>query len=629
MGAVYLVRVRGPQERDRWALEPGREHLVGRLGPAKGALDVDLWPDLDVSRIHARIWFDDDVWWIEDLGSTNGTLVGGREIKGMGPMPLALGIEIQMGETALRFGPEQPEGPGLHDTMFELDLEAVGARVADPTRPSAAPQDGAPDDQVAQAERHLKAFYELGEVLRTAGSSEGPLENLVDLLEPGVEIRVGDNVLMLALPDLERSQPSNALVELEAEGQISTLVDATIPPFAMPGPGALNDRLAQAQRRLRVFYDFSEALGTAGSPERLLQILVEQVQRAIPAAQRGAVVLRDERGELLLKAHWPRGEPSMSTTWVERACANREAFIWAAPDDESGDLSLSVIRYHVQSAIYVPLVSGREVLGLVYVDNHDAREVFTPTDLELLRAIANQAAMFIKNHALQQDLLREEVVRSNLLRQFSHKIADRLLKERGRLRLGGERAEPVTVLVSDVRGFTALSATMPPDAVVQMLNEMFGVFIPIVFEHDGTVDKYVGDAMLAVFGSPEPDDRQWEKAVRAALEMQQAMQKLEDVWRMRGLPVCQIGIGIHTGAVVHGFVGSADRMEYTIIGDTVNRASRYCDGAGRGEVLISKAVYEHVYRMVEVLPKIIQTKHRETEPDLEAYVVTRLKGAPA
>ncbi|HEY7675678.1 MAG TPA: adenylate/guanylate cyclase domain-containing protein, partial [Candidatus Methylomirabilis sp.] len=558
MSALQLVRVRGPQERDQWVLEPGRQILVGRCDPDQGGIDIDLWPDWDVSRSHARIWIEGDACWIEDLNSRNGTLVSGREIKGSGPVRLGPGVDIQMGETVLMLAPPQWDPGETWDPVAELELEDQIAEGMDATLPPfAVPGAGALEDRLA----------------------------------PGGDIQMGETLLMRAPQQWDPGETWDPVPELELEGQITEVMDATIPPFAVPGAGALEDRLAQAQRQLKAFCDLSEAFGTADTPERLLHILAEQLRRAIPRARRGGVVLRGERGELLLKAHWPPGEPSVSTTWVERACAKREAFICTAPAEGPGDPSASVIQYHVQSAIYVPLIWGEEVLGLVYLDNPEAREAFAPGDLEIVRAIANPAALFIKNHALQQDLLREGVVRSNLLRQFSHKIADRLLKERGRLRLGGERADPVTLLVSDVRGFTTLSATMQPDDVVQMLNEMFGVFIPIIFKHDGTVDKYMGDSVLAVFGSPEPDDRQWEKAVGAALEMQRAMQKLGDVLRMRGLPICEIGIGVHTGGVVHGFIGSPERMEYTVIGDAVNRASRYCGGAGPGEIVISKAVY--------------------------------------
>ena len=218
------------------------------------------------------------------------------------------------------------------------------------------------------------------------------------------------------------------------------------------------------------------------------------------------------------------------------------------------------------------------------------------------------------------------MIRSNLLRQFSPHVVDHLealLQERGHLGLGGERVEPVTVLNSDVRGFTALSAEMDPGEVMEMLNQLFGVCIPIIFRFNGTVDKYIGDAILAVFGSPDPEsnDQQWADAVRAAVEMQRAVKRLGREWEAKGRPVFEIGIGIHTGAVLQGFIGSDEQMEYTVIGDTVNRASRYCSGAGRGEIVISPEVFRRVQAMVEAQPKTILAKHPGIEDAMEAYLV--------
>ena len=368
-------------------------------------------------------------------------------------------------------------------------------------------------------------------------------------------------------------------------------------------------------------------LSAADTLDSLVQILVEYLQKAIPNAQRGAVLLPGERGELLLKAHWPQGDHSISMTWIKRAYDRCEPFIWsAAAESHTGnETPESAIYYSVQSALYVPLLLGEQVLGVMCVDNYLTHEAFSGTDLELMRAIANQVAMFVRDHILRKDLKREEELRSHLSRQFSPKIAKRICATDSRLRAGGERVDPVTILVTDVRSFTALSAEMEPDEVVRMLNEMFDAFVPIVFEHDGVVDKYVGDSVLAVFGSPEKDDDQCEKAVKAALEMQRAVRKLGEGRKVRRLPVFDVGISVHTGAVIHGFIGSAERLEYTVIGDTVNRASRYCNGAAAGEVVISQTVYERVYHLVNVQPKVIKTKHPEIEADLKAFVVKDLK----
>jgi class 3 adenylate cyclase len=155
-----------------------------------------------------------------------------------------------------------------------------------------------------------------------------------------------------------------------------------------------------------------------------------------------------------------------------------------------------------------------------------------------------------------------------------------------------------------------------------MLNEYLPALTAPILQQEGTVDKFIGDAVLAVFGSPEPDAQQYEKAVRAALAMQTAAEGLSEARRRRNQPTCRVGIGIHCGDVVHGFVGSQERMEFTVVGDAVNRTSRYCDAAQGGEVLISPDVFRHVHRVFNTLEKEIVAKHDEK---LRAHLVTGIK----
>ena len=178
--------------------------------------------------------------------------------------------------------------------------------------------------------------------------------------------------------------------------------------------------------------------------------------------------------------------------------------------------------------------------------------------------------MCIAMHHLRERLRKEANIKSHLLRQFSPKVADQLLSHKGGVRLGGRRNE-VTILSSDIRGFAQLSRDMEPDEVVDLLNQYWKVVVPVIFAYNGTVDKFMGDAVLAVFGSPEPDVNQQSNAVRAALEMQTALSRVNALRREAKLPASDFGIGIHCGQAVHGFVGTTDRMEFTVIGDTVNR----------------------------------------------------------
>jgi adenylate cyclase len=534
--------------------KPITEVIFGRAHASRH-VDIDLSGDAYVSRIHARIVFENEDYWIEDLGSRHGTWVEGERVttKTM----LAPGKNVQLGQTTVLLLSESRPLPDV-----PRDIVAAGAQ---PNR-------------------------------RDSTTS----------LDFGMEW-LATNTTILQEDETE-----------EQEGSIVTSLSEQNPPFSAPVVSSEQEAVSLARK----FYEMSQALVSATSLDALLQILAMQLQQAIPAAQRGAVLLRDRQGRLLLKDHWPPGSPAVSVTLAQRACQQREAFIWS--DQTDGPQPDSAIFYGIKSAIYVPLLWKDNVLGVISVNNHDTHSLLTVADLDLLRAFASQATVSIKNQMLQQDLQREEAARLNLLRQFPPSIASRMLRDRGYLKLSGEQIAPVTILVSDIRGFTTLSATMEPNDVVQMLNEMFSTLTPIIFDHKGIVDKYIGDAILAVFGSPETDDHQCEHAVMAALDMQHAMQELADRRERHGLPRCDIGIGIHTGAVVHGFVGSPERMEYTVIGDTVNQASRHCDGANPCEIIISRQVYGRVFSLVQVTPKTIWSKHYDTEGTTEAFVVQGL-----
>jgi adenylate cyclase len=487
-------------------LSNGESVVIGRQ-----KAELDLTPDLQVSQTHARISHESGGWFIEDLGSRNGTLVNGHEIREK--TKLKRTDQIIIGETKIKI-------EGQQDTAIE--------------------------------------------------------------------------------------------------GKRFSTVLATEPAALTPAAPALDI----ARTRLSVFYEVGAAFASTDSVDLLLTKLVEQVLRAIPLAQRGALLLREPRGQLLLKAHVPEGQPSTSLSMAEQAIEKKEAFIWRRT--ENLPVSGSILRSETQCALYAPLILRDEVLGVMHVDSCLEAKAFTDEDLYLLMALSYQAAMVVKFQSTLKALRDEAAIRTDMMRWFSPKIAKRLAG-RGNIWSGGERVQ-ATILCSDIRGFTALSAHMEPNNVVKSLNETFELLIPILVKYDGTVDKYVGDSILAVFGTPEPDANQWEHAVRAGIEMQAAMNDLAKVWRLKGREPFEIGIGIHTGEILHGIIGAHDRMEFTIIGDAVNRAARYCDSAAKGEVVISKEVYERVFGLVDVTPKTIMGKHVDTEGKLQGYVVKKLKG---
>ena len=374
----------------------------------------------------------------------------------------------------------------------------------------------------------------------------------------------------------------------------------------------------EAERRLAILYELPLQFGAEVQLDSLLEIIVRRLLDLVPGSARAALALKaPDTNKLLLKVHVPKGEPHISMTLAQRALEHGVGFIWR----RETDLTVTQVENMADGAMYAPLLWNGKAVGVVVLDNYQKPYVFGDDDLKLLMAIAQHAAMAVANQVLQDELRRESIAKSNLLRQFSPKIAERIVNHRGRLQLGSERCE-ATILFADIRGFSQLSRKMEPEAVVELLNYYFAGLLPVIFAYDGSIDKYAGDVILSIFGSPEPDAAQFEKALRAAVGMQEKMSELNSMRETAGQVGCNIGIGIHCGEVVHGFVGMPDRMAFAVIGDAVNRTARYCDGAKAGEVLISPELYERVWRIVRHAESVtVDAKYHE---QISAYRITEL-----
>ena len=279
----------------------------------------------------------------------------------------------------------------------------------------------------------------------------------------------------------------------------------------------------------------------------------------------------------------------------------------------------SIVLQQIRSVICAPLLVRDEVQGVIYIDQGRVA-AFSADDLDLVNAVAAQAAIALENvHALAR-LTREAEARAAYSRFLPAHVVEDLLNHPETLRLGGVN-QTATVLFADIRGFTRISARFDPEHVVIMLNEYFGEMTDIIFKHGGTLDKYIGDGLMALFGAPYagPDDPS--NAVAAAIEMQQRMTILKERFLANGekWQELHIGIGINTGVVTVGYVGSARRLDYTAIGDTVNMASRLESNAPPGAIYISRSTYEGLRGQFECRPLQIKVKGRD-EP-LDCYQV--------
>lgn len=198
---------------------------------------------------------------------------------------------------------------------------------------------------------------------------------------------------------------------------------------------------------------------------------------------------------------------------------------------------------------------------------------------------------------MAKSLREKEVIKGAFSKYVTKSVVDRILEHQDGLKLGGEK-KTITIFFSDIRGFTPMSEVLSAEEVVHILNEYFTAMTAIIFKYEGTLDKFMGDAIMAVFGAPIEMADHAERAVLAAIEMSEKMKQLQAKWKTEGKKEVNIGIGINTGEAVVGNIGSNERMEYTAIGDNVNLTQRLESVAEKGQILISSATYEKVKHKV-------------------------------
>jgi len=248
----------------------------------------------------------------------------------------------------------------------------------------------------------------------------------------------------------------------------------------------------------------------------------------------------------------------------------------------------------------VPLKIKENAIGVLNVGDKTEGH-FTAADMKFLSSLASQSASSIEKARLYRNIENEARLRSNFQRYLSPAIVDDIVKGGRDLTLGGEEVE-CSILFSDICGFTAMTEKEKPETIIRLLNEYFSVMTEIIFRNHGTLDKFIGDSIMAIFGAPIPSPVTHLNAVVAAIEMQQSLVRLRAKWEAEGLPVFRQRIGINTGWVVAGNIGSPDRMDYTVIGDVVNLASRMESNAKPMTTLISQYTYEKVKENVKVRP---------------------------
>jgi len=335
-------------------------------------------------------------------------------------------------------------------------------------------------------------------------------------------------------------------------------------------------------------------------------------------ASRGFIVLVDPvDGSLSVQMSSGEADPEKtrqflgSRTVIEHVVKTGQAVVSTdASLDDRFKGQQSVILQNLRSIIAVPLVTKDEVIGAVYVDNPFRASIFEEKDKEFLQAISDLAAIAIDN-ARQYE--RSEFLRQLFEAHVNKQVTDYVIRRSGRaLRfLPGERRD-VTMLNSDIAGFSTLSQSMDAEELVRFLNSYFQRMIRVVLDHGGNIDKFQGDGMLVVFGAPNPMEDHAERALHAAMAMVEEIDRFNREQVSAGRPAISVGMGLDTGEVVAGHVGSDDRMEFTLIGVPVNN-SAFLSKIRPARVLISETTRERLpigFQVADYPPMLLKGANR-------------------
>ena len=365
------------------------------------------------------------------------------------------------------------------------------------------------------------------------------------------------------------------------------------------------------EKKLSLLLEVSKELSKQQELDRLLDKVVDFTFQIMNVDRVSILLLDGKSDELIPRISKSRTGDASAAKHVPQSIARKavEERVAILSDNAAADERFkgkSILIQSVRSAMCTPLMgSDQKVLGILYVDNLTATHSFADEDLEFLIAFGGLTAVAIENSQLSERIRREALVRSNFERYFSPNIAQVIAEQQDAGRLPSEK-RPVVVFFSDIRGFTPMSETMSPDEIAKLLTEYFTEMVDKVFEHGGTLDKFMGDAIMALWGAPIAHEDDADRAVQCALAQLTELEKLNSKWKQEGRTEVQIGIAINFGEVFAGNIGSDRRLEYTVIGDAVNTAYRLCGKAGPNEILISEPFYQQLKKKppVEALEPI-------------------------
>lgn len=544
--------------------------------------------DKIVSKEHCIVEKRGDQFWLRDLGSLNGTYVNAERVQG--ERQLAHGDDITLGSTRARYD----DGAGLSDAPRAADGTPAWQPALAPggVGPVAVINQPPSMAQPSMAQPSLPASNLPSSATPASGFPGG-----IPSIPSGPQSFTGQ-VLSQAPPVTGVSQvglpPMNhtRVAVNDAARAIGTQMAATQKGFLPYDQLAGNpQQLAADYERLRLSHELGREIALERDLGTLLNKILMSVFKFV-RADRGVIFLRDPAGKLVPGASLRRDGTetpiTVSSTIMNHVIKERATVLTHdAAMDFAASKGKSMILNRISSAIVAPLLHNDDILGVLWMDSETLAQ-FQQKDMEIVTSIASQAAMFIEINILGRKIQEEIINRERFSRLLSPNVAERVMSGELEVKKGGQLQESVTVFNSDIRGFTRMSEGAQPESIVEMLNEYFEHMVETLFKFDGTLDKFMGDGIMALFGTPVSQGDDAIRCVSCAVEMMEVLGKFNRQRMASELPPLAIGIGIHTGPLVSGYIGSSKALSYTVIGDTANTSARLCGVAAGGQILVSE-----------------------------------------
>jgi adenylate cyclase len=481
----------------------------------------------------------------------------------------------------------------------------------------------------AQIQRAADGRYLLRD-LRSLNGTFMRGERIADhYLNDGDEFTMGSTrIVFVDKPKLDDVLQRVTIAPGLTESHIRGRIQANTGDF-MPERQISDDKnLRRDYERLRIGHELARAVGSELDLDKLLPKILDKAFELV-GADRGVILLMDTKGELVprfVKTRSGKSDPNivLSKTVMAEVTTNRAAVLSSdATMDARFSGAHSIIMQGIRSTMTLPLLHAGDLLGIMHLDSLFTSNAFTEKDLQICTGMAAQAAISIQNARLATRIEKEAQTRAQISRLIPPSVVEQVLKGELTIEKGGRQTE-VTMLFSDIRGFTTMSDGRPPQEIVNTLNEYFEVMVDILFKYSGTLDKFVGDEIIGLFGAPIAIDDAPFKAVSCALAMLQGLEEFNRTRAAESQAAIRIGVGINTGNVITGSIGSTRALQYTAIGDAMNVASRLVNVASSGEIIVSENTYRHIIGRVEAtaLPPV---KVKGKAEELKVYRITGLR----